>query len=197
MSWAKQSAAILRTIGYLREMRAEAEMVTGESVGGESVSSGESIADPSTPAYLRMGAGFARGSAVGTAQKIIKEAVDTRKAADKTIVELEKMFGELSTFQEKAFKRMYEVSNKQYNGATLMHAIANILESLQKVGNSRTPATGTYQLLQRLDGILKAFELNFLGGMSGVNVQTFLSLLNNKKKPGGGTSGGTSTGALP
>ena len=189
----------------LRGLNAQLSAVTinaqkaGEAIGGEQLTArggesvdeeaGETINTPRKPGEMRIG-GMARGTSVGTAAKVLKEATAAKKSADKTIVKLEEMFGELSTFQEKQFKRMFEVSNEQYKGATLMAAIADILQSMERASKSRTPATATYQLLQRLDGILKAFELNFFGGRSGVTSQTFLSLLGNKKDS-------SSNGGLP
>jgi hypothetical protein len=170
----------------LRGLNLELDRVTknaqraGEAIGGEQFTeperddaTGETINTPAKRREMRMG--FAGGSTVGTAAKILKEAGEAKKSSDKTIEMLEKMLGDIPKHQEAMFRQLAEAANENYKGITLFKGIAEVLDGMNAAMKSPRPGQAMYELMKRLDNIIAVINKQFLGSLRGVNRDTFLA----------------------
>lgn len=117
---------------------------------------------------------------------------EQKKAIDKTVQQLEKMFGDLTAREEKMLSEIAKSSVGFYDGMNILMRISETMGGLDKAFKSPTPGTAVYTLLQRLDGLVKI--LNQYMGRAGkqVNTDTFLGIRSQqKKKPNSGQSEGT------
>lgn len=193
MSWARQSAAMLRALGVLKDLNTEAEKFTGEGSvihaaeeAGEQINSstaGEAGADNATP--FGMGGLFGKVKTVAAAQKqVLKETQDARESLQKTKDDLMELFGDVAKHQRGILEEISQASTGYYEGMTLLR---RAMETVEKIRKSQASGKGTFYLLEELDRIV--YAINTYMGRAGrqVNTQTFFSLDNAKRNDGRST----------
>jgi hypothetical protein len=197
VSWANQSAAMLRTLGILKDLNREAEKFSeGEPATVAAREPGEQINTPGddTPSFMRMGGiSGVRVRVEAAAQRVVKEAQESRAAVEKSTDLLTELFGQLRESERKKLEELVEIRNAFYSGSTLLKRASELNAGIVKALKA---GKDPYRLMEELDKIIATINRNFLGDLRGLGAD-FFSNLRHRRGAGGTGNDGRSTGGNP